>query len=66
MEYHDLYFHRTIVLITPRRMKWAERVAVIRKKKNAHKVLVEIPEGENQWGNLGMDGTITLTFILKK
>jgi hypothetical protein len=39
-------------------MNWAEHEAVIGEKKNAYKVLVEIREGENQWEDLGIDGTI--------
>jgi hypothetical protein len=47
-------------------MKWAERVAVIREKKNTHEVLLEIAEGENQWEDLSIDRTIILKFFFFK
>jgi hypothetical protein len=37
-------------MIKPRRMRWAEHVARMEEKRNAYRILVEMPEGKRPLG----------------
>jgi hypothetical protein len=52
-ELHNLYSSPSIIrMIKSRRMRWAEHIAIIGKKRNAYRLLVEKPEGKRQLGRL--------------
>jgi hypothetical protein len=52
-EVHDLYSLPSIIRIMKlRRMRWAEHVAQVREKRNAHRLLVGKPEGKRMLGSL--------------
>jgi hypothetical protein len=50
-ELHDLYSSPSIIrIIKSRRMRWACRVARMGEKRNAYRLLVEMPEGKRPLG----------------
>jgi hypothetical protein len=50
-ELHNLYSSPSIIrMIMPRRMRWAEHVARIGEKRNAHRILAGKPEGKRSLG----------------
>jgi hypothetical protein len=66
-ELHGLYFSPSIVrVIRARRMRWAEHVARMGEVRAAHNILVGRPEGRRPLEDLGVDGRITLRWILWK
>jgi hypothetical protein len=66
-ELHSLYTSPSIIrVIKARRMRWAWHVASMGEVRGAYNILVGKPEGRNHWEDLGVDGRITLTWILGK
>jgi hypothetical protein len=44
-EHHHLYASQNIMVIKPRRMRWARHVARMREMRNVYNILVGRPEG---------------------
>jgi len=66
-ELNDLYSSPNIVrVIKSRRMKRAGHVARMGEERGVYRVLVGKPEGKNHWGDLGVDGWITLGWISRR
>jgi hypothetical protein len=66
-ELYGLYSSPSIVkVIKARRMRWAGHVALLEEVRNTYSLLVVKPEGRRQLGRLGVDGRITLGWILGK
>jgi hypothetical protein len=64
---HDLYFSPNILkVIKSRRMRWAEHVARMREERGVYRFLVGKPEGNNHWGDPGVDGWVILRLIFRK
>jgi hypothetical protein len=62
-----LYSSPSIVrVIKARRMRWAGHVERMGEVKGAYNILVGKPEGRNHWKDLGIDGGVTLRWILGK
>ena len=60
-ELNDLYSTPNIVLvIKPRRMRWAGHVARMEERRGVYRVLVGKPEGKSLLGDPGVDGRIIL------
>ena len=68
MELNDLYSSPNIVrVIKSRRMRWAGHVARIGVERGGvYRILVGKPEGNNHWGDLGIDGWIILGQISRR
>jgi hypothetical protein len=49
-----------------RRMRWVGHAAHMRSMRIEYKILLEIPEGKNHLGDLGIDGKIILKLIFGK
>jgi len=66
-ELNDLYSSPNIVrVIKSRRMRWAGRVARMGEERWVYRVLTGKPMGKNHWGDLGVDGWITLGWIFRR
>ena len=66
-ELNDLYCSRNIVqVIKSRRMRWAGYVARIGEERGVCRVLVGKLEERRHWGDLGVDGWITLGWISRR
>jgi hypothetical protein len=66
-ELHGLYSSPGIVkVIKARRMRWAGHVARMGDVRGAYNILVERPERRRPLGRQGVDGRITLGWILGK
>jgi hypothetical protein len=66
-ELHGLYSSPSIIrAIKARRMRWAEHVARMVEARGAYNMLIGKPERGNHWEDLGVDGRITLRWILGK
>jgi len=64
---NDLYSSPNIVrVVKPRRMRWAGDVARMGEERGVYRVLVGKPEGNNHWGDLGVDGWIILGWISRR
>jgi hypothetical protein len=53
-------------MIKSRRMRWAGHVAGMEEMRNAHKILVQKPEGKRQLGRPRCDGRIILKWFVGK
>jgi hypothetical protein len=61
-ELHSLYSSPNIVrVIKSRRMSWTGHVARMGERRGVYRVLFGRPEGKNQWEDLDVDGSITLS-----
>ena len=66
-ELNYLYSSPNIVrVINSRRTRWAGHVARMGEERGVYRVLVGKPEGKNNWGDLGLDGWITLEWISRR
>jgi hypothetical protein len=66
-ELHGLYSSTGIVrVIKARRMRWAGHMARMGEVRGAHNILVVSRVGRNHYEDLGVDGRITLRWILGK
>ena len=66
-ELSDLYFSLNIIqVIKSRRMKWVGHVACRVDRRGAYSVLVGKPVGKSHLEDPGLDGRITLRWILRK
>jgi hypothetical protein len=66
-EINFLYSSPNIVrVIKSRRMRWAGHVALMGKERGVYRVLMGKPEGKSHWGDLGVDGWITLGWISRR
>jgi hypothetical protein len=66
-ELHGLYSSPSIVrVIKARKVRWAGHVARMGEVRGAYNILVGKPEGRDHWEDLGVDGKITLNWILGK
>jgi hypothetical protein len=66
-ELHGLYSSPSIIrVVKARRMRWAGHVAHLGEVRGAYNILVGKPEGRNHWEDIGVDGRITLRWILGK
>jgi hypothetical protein len=66
---HDFYSSPNIIpVIKSRRMRCVEHVArrCMGKNRDACRVLARVPEGMKPLGNLGVDGSIILKWVLEK
>jgi len=64
---NDLYSLPIIVqVIKSRRMRRTGHVARMGEKRGVYRVLVGKPEGKSHWGDLGVDGWITLGWISRR
>jgi len=64
---HKLYSSPIVItLIRSRNMNEAERVARMGEVWNTYRILYGQPQGKNQSGNLGVDGSIILEWVLDK
>jgi hypothetical protein len=65
-ELNDMYCSLNILrVIKSRRMKWAGHVARVGMGRGVYKVLVGKPEGNDHWGDTGVDGRIILEWICR-
>jgi len=66
-EIHDLYSAPTIVrVIKSRRMRWAGYVACMGEGRDVYRVFVGGPKLRDHWENLGLGGSITLRWNLRR
>jgi hypothetical protein len=55
-----------IIIIKPRRMRWAEHIARMIEKRNAYRLLVGKPGERDHWEDQDIGGWITLRWILER
>ena len=66
-ELNDMYCSQNIVWVVRwRRMRLAGHVARMGQIRGVYRVLVGKAEGKNHWGDPGLDGRITLRWIIRK
>jgi hypothetical protein len=68
-ELHGLYSSPSIIrVIKASRMRWTGHVARMGEVRGAHNILVGKPDGRrgDHWEDIGVDGRITLRWILGK
>jgi hypothetical protein len=66
-ELHNMYSSLSIIrIIKSRKMRWAEPVARVGKKRNAYRILVGKPEGKRPLGRPGRRWGIILGWILER
>jgi hypothetical protein len=65
-ELHDLYCSLDIRVIKSRRMRWTGRVARMGAMRSAYRILVGNLKVRDHFGDLEVNGRITLNWILKK
>jgi hypothetical protein len=58
--------YRDIRVIESRRMRWTRHATRRGERRGIYRVLVGKPEGRNQLGELGVDGTIILRRMFRK
>jgi hypothetical protein len=63
---HNLYASSNVRVIKSKRMRRKGHVARLGGMRNAYNILVGKPEGKNHLEDLGVDGSITLEWILVK
>jgi hypothetical protein len=67
VERNDLYSSPNIVwVIKSRRVRWAEHVVCMRKRRGIYRVLVMKPEGKRLLVRPSLDGRIILKWIFRK
>jgi len=55
-----------IRVMKSRRVRWAGRVVCVEERGSAYRILVGKPGGKRQLGELGVDGMMILSWILRK
>jgi hypothetical protein len=53
-------------MIKLRRMRWARHIVRLGEGRGVYRVLVRKPEGKDDWEGPGVDGRITLRWIIRK
>jgi hypothetical protein len=66
-ELHGLYSSPYVVrMIKARTLRWAGHVAHMRDGRDVHRVLVGKPKGRDHWEDVGVGGSITLSWTLRR